>query len=98
MHTFWQIAFFAMLVASVICIPIQRRALNKIAFGRSLFITYTAILMGYIVGVLATTVAADIMGIVLYVLGMAMLLFMAVKSFQRLRGKREQRQEGVRQG
>ena len=98
MHTFWQIAFFAMLVASVICIPIQRRALNKIAFGRSLFITYTAILMGYIVGVLATTVAADIMGIVLYVLGMAMLLFMAVKSFQRLRETREQRQEGVRQG
>ncbi|QSO47743.1 hypothetical protein [Alicyclobacillus mengziensis] len=89
MHTFWQMAFWAMLVASVICIPIQRRALNKIAFGRSLFITYTAILMGYIVGVLATTVAADIMGIVLYVLGMAMLLFMAVKSLQRLREKRE---------
>ncbi|QSO50857.1 hypothetical protein JZ785_18450 [Alicyclobacillus curvatus] len=98
MHMFWQIAFWAMLVASVVCIPIQRRALNKIAFGRSLFITYTAILMGYVIGVLATSIAADIMGIALYLLGMAMLLFMAVKSLHRLREKREQRQESVRQG
>lgn len=89
MHTFWQIAFWVMLIASIICIPVQRRALNKIAFGRSLFITYTAILMGYIVGVLATTIAADIMGIVLYLLGMVMLIFMAVKAWQRLRYQKQ---------
>ena len=88
MHTFWQAAFWAMVVASIICIPIQRKALNKIAFGRSLFITYTAILMGYIVGVIATTIAADIMGVVLYLLGMLMLIFMAVKSVQRLRARK----------
>ena len=89
MHMFWQIAFWVMLIASIICIPVQRRALNKIAFGRSLFITYTAILMGYIVGVLATTIAADIMGIVLYLLGMVMLIFMAVKAWQRLRYQKQ---------
>ena len=88
MHTFWQAAFWVMIIASIICLPIQRKALNKIAFGRSVFITYTAILMGYIIGILATTIAANILGIVLYVLGVAMLIFMAVKSVQRLRARK----------
>lgn len=95
MQMFWQIAFWVTLVASVICIPIQRRALNKIAFGRSLFITYTAILMGYIVGVLATSIAADVMGIVLYLIGMIMLIFMAVKAWQR-RQQAKQAQNATR--
>lgn len=92
MQVFWQTAFWVMVVASIICIPIQRRAMNKIAFGRSLFITYTAIVMGYVVGVLSTSIAADIMGILLYLLGLVMLLFMAARSWQRLRERRKRQQ------
>lgn len=80
MQTFWQISFYIVIILSLVCIPIQRRAMNKIAFGRSMFITYTAIVMAYVVGVLSRSIAADVIAILMLLLGLVMLVFMAVKS------------------
>lgn len=72
------------LIVIVICIVYQRRALNKIAFGRSMFISWSAIVMGFLVGLLPTMEAA-IVSVVLLLLGFGMIVFMGVKSFQHLR-------------
>lgn len=89
MQHFWQIAFYAVIVLSILCIPVQRRALNKIAFGRSMFIAYTGIVMGYMLGVLSTSIATTVLAVVIFLLGIAMLMFMALKSIQRLRMTRK---------
>lgn len=88
MQTFWQISFYTVIILSLICIPIQRRAMNKIAFGRSMFITYTAIVMAYVVGVLSRSIAADVIAILLLLLGLLMLIFMAVKSIQHIKSRK----------
>jgi len=88
MQTFWQISFYTVIILSLICIPIQRRAMNKIAFGRSMFITYTAIVMAYVVGVLSRSIAADVVAILLLALGLLMLIFMAVKSIQHTKSRK----------
>lgn len=86
------------IVVAIICIPIQRRALNKIAFGRSMFITFTAIILGVLIvaiGSAEQSPASQIVGTLLILIGYAMLIFMAVKSLQRLRSHRNKHPENV---
>jgi uncharacterized membrane protein len=77
------------LIVIVICMMYQRRALNKIAFGRSMFISWSAIVMGFLVGLLPT-IEAGVVSVVLLLLGFGMIVFMGVKSFQHLRKLRYQ--------
>lgn len=89
MHIVWQISFYVVIILSVICIPIQHRALNRIAFGRSMFICYTAIVMGYVVGVLSRpSIASAVVGLLLLFFGVLMLVFMSVKSLQHLNSRK----------
>ncbi|MDQ0191292.1 hypothetical protein JI721_06345 [Alicyclobacillus cycloheptanicus] len=78
------IAWIVAIAGIIWCIVIQRRALNKIAFGRSMFISGMAVLTGLIVGQLPS-IAATIISVCLIVIGLGMLVFMAVKSQQHLR-------------
>ncbi|MCL6455126.1 MAG: hypothetical protein K6T78_16090 [Alicyclobacillus sp.] len=96
MQTFWQVAFYVVICLSLVCIPIQHRALNRIAFGRSMFITYTAIVMAYLVGVLSRSVPADIIAVLLLVLGLCMLVFMAAKSLQHMRRRAKNKDAATR--
>jgi uncharacterized membrane protein len=88
--TFTQFVVLIGIIVVLICIPIQRRALNKIAFGRSMFITFAAILMGIFIAVVGSgehSIVSILVGWILVLLGYLMLVYMAVKSFQRLRRK-----------
>lgn len=77
------VAWIVAIAGIVWCIVIQRRALNKIAFGRSMFISGMAVLTGLIVGQLPS-VAAGIISICLFVIGLGMLVLMAIKSYQHM--------------
>jgi uncharacterized membrane protein len=79
------------IVIMVVCFVFQYRALNRIAFGRSVFISLSAIVMGLMVGMLPT-ISATIVSIVLLLLGYGMIVFMGYKSYQHLQSaKRQQR-------
>jgi hypothetical protein len=79
------------LVIMVVCFVLQYKALNRIAFGRSVFISLAAIFMGLMVGMLPT-ISATIVSIVLLLLGFGMIVFMGYKSYQHLQMvKRQQR-------
>lgn len=82
-HVIWTIVLIAGVVVSIICIPIQRRAMNKIAFGRSMFITWTAIIFGFIIALLPG-IPATIIACCLFILGFGMMILMAIKSYQHL--------------
>jgi len=82
--------FFVLLgiIIIIVCIPIQRRALNKIAFGRSMFISFSALVMGVLVAVLRTTntnIAYAIVSFALFIIGFGMLILMAIKSYQHMK-------------
>lgn len=83
-HILEAMVWIAAVAGIVWCIVIQRRALNKIAFGRSMFISGMAVLTGLIVGQLPS-IAAGIISISLLVIGLGMLVLMAVKSLQHMR-------------
>lgn len=82
-HILQVIGWLIAVVGIVWCIVIQRKALNKIAFGRSMFISGMAVLTGLIVGQLPS-LAAGIIAISLFVMGIGMLVLMAVKSYQHM--------------
>jgi ABC-type multidrug transport system fused ATPase/permease subunit len=82
----WGILAALMVLCCIVCIPIQHRALNRIAFGRSMFITFALILFGLFMVVVATNVAAVILGALLVVIGYGFMILVAVKSYQRLQG------------
>lgn len=84
----WRIIFLLAVVIVVVSVPVQYKALNRIAFGRSMFISFTAILMGLIVAMLPS-VAATIVAMVLFLLGFGFMALMALKSFQRLRADKK---------
>ncbi|MBX5437544.1 MAG: hypothetical protein IRZ33_10065 [Alicyclobacillaceae bacterium] len=77
--------------AIVVCVPVQRRAMNRIAFGRSVFISLAAIVTGFLIS-LIPTVSAAVVGSLLMVLGFGFMILMGVKSYQHLRRQRDKRQ------
>ncbi|WP_067934501.1 hypothetical protein [Alicyclobacillus kakegawensis] len=81
----WTALALLLVVCLAVCIPIQHRALNRIAFGRSMFITFALILFGLFLVAVATGLAAVVLGAMLMALGYGFLIFIAVKSYQRLR-------------
>lgn len=85
--TVWHWIVFVLTAISVImiavCVPLQYRALNRVAANRSIFISGMSILMGLIVG-MYPSIAATVISLLLILLGLAFILFMGVKSFQRL--------------
>lgn len=84
----WRIIFLLAVVIVVVSVPVQFKALNRIAFARSMFISFMAILMGLIVAMLPS-VAATIVAMALFLLGFGFMALMAVKSFQRLRTEKK---------
>ncbi|MCL6442911.1 MAG: hypothetical protein K6T83_05550 [Alicyclobacillus sp.] len=96
LHLFWTIVWVVALLIIVVCIPIQHRALNKIAFGRSMFISWTAILMGLIVS-LFPSISATVVALVLFIIGFGFMILMAVKSAQHLRRTRPGRASSAAQ-
>jgi len=87
--TFTQFLVLLGIVIILICVPIQRKALNKIAFSRSMFITFTAIIMGILINVLTMNLKGELVGSLLIALGFAMLIFMAVKSLQHMKSVKQ---------
>ena len=84
----WRIVLVLAVLTIVVTVPIQYKALNKIAFGRSMFISFMSIIMGLIVAMMPN-IPATILATVLFLLGFGMLIFMAVKSVQRMRSVRK---------
>jgi len=84
----WRIVFFLAVLTIVVTVPIQYKALNRIAFGRSIFISFMSIIMGLIVAMMPN-IPAIILSTVLFLIGFGMLIFMAVKSLQRMRSARK---------
>lgn len=82
-HILWTIVFILLLLIGGVSIPVQRRAMNKIAFGRSMFISWTAIIFGFIVGLLPG-IPATVVAACLFILGIGMMLLMTLKSYQHL--------------
>jgi uncharacterized membrane protein len=87
MHEWGSVLFVIALAVAAVCVWLQYRALNRIAFGRSMFISGMSILTGLMVGLLPT-LSATVVAVALLVLGYGFLVFMAVKSFQRLRSQK----------
>ena len=58
LHVLLSILVTVAIVITVASVVIQRRALNKMAFGRSMFISFSAIFFGLFVGLLPTLPAA----------------------------------------
>ncbi|QQE78970.1 hypothetical protein [Alicyclobacillus sp. SO9] len=84
MHILWNTVFVLVVLGFIVGIPIQHRALNKIAFGRSMFITISAILMGLFIG-LYPSIAATIVSLVLILIGAGFMALMSLKSYQHLK-------------
>jgi Ca2+/Na+ antiporter len=101
LHILLSILVTVAIVITVASVVIQRRALNKIAFGRSMFISFSAIFFGLFVGLLPTLPAA-IVSILFLLLGFGFLVFMAIKSAQHLKAvkgtKAAKRQGGTSEG
>jgi hypothetical protein len=92
MHILWNIVFIVVFAGLIICIPIQFRVLNRIAFGRSMFISGMAILTGLFIG-LYPSVAATVVSLFLVLLGMVFMVFMSVKSVQHMRHVRNKQRD-----
>ncbi len=85
--TVWHWIVFILTVIAVvmvaICVPLQYRALHRVAANRSIFISGMSILMGLIVG-MYPSIAATVVSLFLILLGLAFILLMGIKSYQRL--------------
>lgn len=92
MHTLWNVVFVVVVVGLIICVPIQFRALNRIAFGRSMFISGMSLLTGLFIG-LFPSIGATIVSLFLIVLGMGFLVLMSVKSVQHMRMVKEKKEQ-----
>lgn len=77
----WGIAFIVL----VICIMIQRRALNRIAFGRSMFISGMSFLVSFIVVLAPPNPAVWVLFVFFQLLGWVFLIFMTIRSLRRMR-------------
>lgn len=84
----WRLIFLLAVAIVVVSVPLQYKALNRIAFSRSMFISFMAILMGLIVAMLPSA-AATIVSMVLFLLGFGFMGLMAIKSLQRLRSEKK---------
>jgi len=84
------LVFVLAIVVIVLCVWVQYQALNQIAFGRSMFISGMSLIMGLIVGQIPS-VAASVVSVALLVIGFGMLIFMGIKSAQRLRKVRRRK-------
>lgn len=80
------------LVALLVSIIIQRRALNRIAFSRSMFITGMVFLCSFLASLTAPNLAVWTVFVIFQLFGWTFLLFMTVRS---LRHMRERRQKSV---
>jgi hypothetical protein len=82
-HIFREVLFIIAVLIIIPCIVWQRRALNKIAFGRSMFISWSFIIFGWIVGLLPS-IEATIFSVILLLFGFLMIVYMGVKSRKHL--------------
>lgn len=89
LHILKEIIFVVAVLIIIPCIWWQRRALNKIAFGRSMFISWSFIIFGWIVGLLPNA-AATIFSVILLLSGFAMIAFMGLRSRKHLQSRRYQ--------
>ncbi|MCL6517930.1 hypothetical protein [Alicyclobacillus sp.] len=83
----WDAVKVAFILFVLWCIWMQRRAMHRTAFGRSMFISWTAVLMGFLVGLLPT-ISAAVVSIVLLITGFGMMIVLGLKSWARLRKTR----------
>ena len=84
-NVIWLIA----IVLLILSVTIQYKALNRIAFGRSLFISGMAFLTSFVVTFTRFSVAAVWFLFILFqALGWLFMLFMTYKSWTRLRNYR----------
>lgn len=79
----WDIIVPIAILLTIVCIIILRKALNKIAFGRSMFIFLSSIFMGLLIGFIPS-LTSTILAWVFFILGYAFLILMTFKSLQHL--------------
>lgn len=90
MNLLWGTIDILGVLAILISVPIQWRALNRIAFGRSMFISGTAIVFGWFLG-LRHGIGAGLVSASLLLFGFWMIIFMAIKSAQHMRAVKQSR-------
>ncbi|MCY0902086.1 MAG: hypothetical protein OWU32_07865 [Firmicutes bacterium] len=73
------------LVVLVICVVIQRRALNRIAFGRSMFISGMSFVVSFVVMIAPPSAGVWVLFGLFELFGWTFLIFMTVRSIARLR-------------
>lgn len=90
----WLIPVF-LFVLFIVCCVIQFRAMNRIAFGRSIFISTMFLLMGFIVAISSMSPARYVSWF-LFVCGYGFLLFMTVQSVLHVqKNKQNQRKKTI---
>lgn len=82
-----EVLFIIGVLIIIPCIWWQRRALHKMAFGRSMFISWSFIIFGWIVGLLPS-ISATIFSVFLLLFGFLMIVYMGVRSRQHLQTRR----------
>ncbi|GMA50724.1 hypothetical protein GCM10025857_20810 [Alicyclobacillus contaminans] len=80
------------LVLAAASIYAQWRAMHRTAFIRSMFISWSAVVMGWLVGLLPT-IAAAIVSIPLLLFGFGMMAVLGMKSWQVVRARRRTMRE-----
>lgn len=73
------------LVVLGVCVVIQRKALNRIAFGRSMFISGMSFVVSFVVIIAPPSVGVWVLFGFFELFGWAFLIFMTVRSIARLR-------------
>lgn len=86
----YTVIWILFIVSLIVFIPSQRRAMNKIAFGRSMFISAAAIVLGLFVAI-RPGIGYAIVAIFLFLMGWGMIVFMGIKSYQHLRRVRNRK-------
>ena len=90
----WNWVWIAAIAVLIACIVIQRRALNAIAFGRSMFISGMAFVCSFVVSLTVPSAAVWIVFAFFQVLGWSFLLFMTYRSLRHMRERRVQKTAG----
>lgn len=73
------------IVVLITCVIIQRRALNRIAFGRSMFICGMSFLVSFLVIMAPLSIGAWVLFALFQLFGWVFLLFMTFRCVQRMR-------------
>lgn len=79
------VVWIVAIVAVIVCVVIQRRALNRIAFGRSMFISGMAFLCSFIVAFTVPSAAVWVVFIFFQLLAWVFLVFMTIRSVRYMR-------------